>query len=354
LQERAKPELPTVEGEDTVEPSVRLYVGIDVGKRQVDVALGADAAARRFSNDDEGIEAILKLLAGPERVERVVLEASGGYQRQLLAALLAKGYPAVAVNPRQVRDFAKAAGKLEKTDAVDAGVLALFAERMKPHIRPVPDETLAEVSDWISRRRQLMEMLVAEKNRQQQAKGRVRRSIEQHIAWLKEQLRDNEKDLMGTMKSCPSWDAVVEVLDAEKGVGRLSAISLLAALPELGTLNRKKIAKLAGLAPISHDSGSFRGQRKIRGGRTAARSALYMATLVGTRCNPTLRTFYARLLAAGKCKSVALTACMRKLLTILNAIVRKQRLQMAAQAAAARQAGEAALAAAQGSPGQPI
>jgi transposase len=311
-----------------VENSGSLYVGIDIGKRQLDVALGADAAVQSFGNDDEGIEAVLKLLA-VRQVERVVLEASGGYQRQLLAALLASKHPAVAVNPRQVRDFARAAGKLEKTDKVDARVLALFAERMKPEIRPAPDATLEELSQWIARRRQLLEMLVAEKNRRHQATGRVRRNIEQHIKWLNQQIRENEKDLSDTMKSCPSWDAVVELLDEEKGIGRLSAISLLAALPELGTLDRKKIAKLAGLAPISRDSGSFRGRRSIHGGRSAARMALYMATLVATRFNPTIRTFYARLLAAGKPKALALTACMRKLLTILNAIVRKHRLGLA-------------------------
>lgn len=308
-----------------------LFVGIDVGKRQVDVAFGASAAVQSFKNDDEGIEAILKLLEG-QQVELIVLEASGGYQRQLLAALLASKHPAVAVNPRQVRDFARAAGKLEKTDSVDARVLALFAERMRPEVRPAPDETLEEISQWIVRRRQLMEMLVAEKNRRQQTSGGVRRNIEQHIKWLTKQIRENEQDLSGTMKGCPAWDAVVQLLDEEKGVGRLSAISLLAALPELGTLDRKKIAKLAGLAPISRDSGSFRGKRSIRGGRTAARLALYMATMVATRFNPTIRSFYSRLLAAGKCKALALTACMRKLLTILNAIVRKHRAAIAVPA----------------------
>jgi transposase len=310
-----------------VESSETVYVGIDVGKRHVDLALGETAVVQRFANDDEGIEAILKLLDGL-RVELVVLEATGGYQRQLLAALLAKKHPAVAVNPRQVRDFARSNGKLEKTDQLDARILSLFAERIKPAVRPLPDEIFAEVSQWIARRRQLMEMLVAEKNRRQQATGRVRRNIEEHITWLNEQIRDNEKDLSGTMKSCPSWNAVVELLDEEKGIGRLSAISLLAALPELGTMNRRKIAKLAGLAPICRDSGRFRGQRTIQGGRLAARSALYMATLVATRFNPTIRAFYTRLLASKKPKALALTACMRKLLTILNAIVRKHRLAL--------------------------
>ncbi len=309
-----------------------LNVGIDVGKKEMVVALGPDGPVHTFTNDDAGIEGALRLLEG-RQLDRVLLEATGGYERQILASLLAAKHPAVAVNPRQARDFAKSAGKLEKTDKVDARVLALFAERMKPDLRPVADATLEAFSDWVSRRRQLMEMLVAEKNRRQQTKGAIRRNIEEHIDWLTKQIRQNEKDLSGMMKDCPTWNALVELLDEQKGVGRLSAISLLAALPELGTLNRKKIAKLAGLAPISRDSGSFRGQRSIAAGRVAARLALYMATLTATRCNPAIRTFYKRLLAAGKPKALALTAAMRKLLTILNAIARTHRLQKALPAA---------------------
>lgn len=300
------------------------FIGIDVGKRHVDVALGPEGPVQRFTNDDEGIEGVLRLLAG-HRVGLVVLEASGGYQRQLLAALLGSKLPAVAVNPRQARDFAKAIGKLEKTDRVDARMLALFAERVRPSVRAVPDETIEQVSDWLGRRRQLVEMLTAEKNRRLQAKGAIRRNIESHITWLKAQLRDTEKDLSRTMASCPAWDAVVEVLDAQRGIGRLAAITLMAVVPELGTLDRKKIAKLVGVAPLSRDSGMYRGRRTIWGGRAAARSCLYMVTLVATRHNPTIRAFYTRLLAAGKPKMLALTASMRKFLTILNALVRQHR-----------------------------
>ena len=310
-----------------------VYVGIDVGKRQVDVALGVDGEVHTFGNDDEGIEKVLGLMQGC-RVERAVLEATGGYQRQLLAALIAKGVPAVAVNPRQAREFARAMGKLEKTDKIDARVLALFAERMRPELRPIPDETITQVSEWLARRRQLMEMLVAEKNRRHQATGAVRRNVEKHITWLQKEIRDNEKDLSGPIEACPSWNAIVELLDAQKGLARLSAISLVAVLPELGTLNRKQIAKLAGLAPLSRDSGLSRGRRFISGGRTAARTAIYMATLVATRFNPAIRTFYRRLLANGKPKIVALVASMRKLLTILNAIVRDHRRTQATPAAA--------------------
>lgn len=301
-----------------------IFVGIDVGKYQVDVALGDEGPVEQFKNDDEGIERVLKLLAG-HRVGLVVMEASGGYQRQLLAALLAQKLPALAVNPRQARDFAKALGKLEKTDKVDARMLALFAERIRPAVRPLPDETLEQVSGWLARRRQLVEMLTAEKNRRLQAKGAIRRNIEAHISWLKAQLRDTEKDLSDTMSSCPAWNAVVDLLDAQPGIGRLAAITLMAVIPELGTLDRKKIAKLVGVAPLSRDSGLFRGRRSVWGGRAAARSCLYMATLVATRHNPQIKAFYARLLAAGKPKLLALTASMRKFITILNAIVRQHR-----------------------------
>lgn len=303
-----------------------MFVGIDVGKHKVDVALGVDGPVPEFKNDEEGIEAVLQVLA-EQQIGLVVLEATGGYQRQLLASMLAKGVPAVAVNPRQTRDFAKAVGKLEKTDKVDARILALFAERVRPPVRQVPDETLEQVSDWLARRRQLVEMLTAEKNRRHQAKGAIRRNIESHITWLKTQLRDTEKDLSDTMSSCPAWDAVVDLLDAQRGIGRLAAITLMAVIPELGTLDRKKIAKLVGVAPLSRDSGTFRGRRTICGGRAAARSCLYMATLVATKHNPVIRAFYARLLAAGKPKMLALTASMRKFITILNAIVR-QHLQL--------------------------
>jgi transposase len=301
-----------------------MFVGIDVGKYQVDVALGTDGPVQQVKNDDEGIESILQLLAG-HRIGLVVLEASGGYQRQLLAAMLAKKLPAVAVNPRQARDFAKAIGRLEKTDKVDARMLALYAERIRPPVRQMPDEALEQVSDWLARRRQLVEMLTAEKNRRQQARGPIRRNIESHITWLKKQLRETETDLSDTMSGCPAWDAVVELLDDQRGIGRLTAITMMAVIPELGLLDRKKIAKLAGLAPLSRDSGTFRGRRKIWGGRSAARACLYMATLVATRHNPTIKAFYARLLAAGKPKMLALTASMRKFLTILNAIVRQHR-----------------------------
>lgn len=298
-----------------------VFAGIDVGKYHVDLALGSDGEVSRFKNDDGGIEQILGVLKG-RPVGLVVLEATGGYERQVMASLLGAGLPAVAVNPRQTRDFAKALGRLEKTDKVDARVLALFAERIRPPVRPLADESLREVLDWLTRRRQLVEMLVTEKNRVQQAKGAVRRDIEQHITWLKKRIRESEQDLSALLADCPAWDARVELLDAQKGVGRVAALTLVASLPELGTLNRKQIAKLVGVAPLSRDSGISRGQRSCWGGRAAVRACLYMATLVAIRHNPTIRPFYARLRAAGKPKMVALVAAMRKFLTILNALTR--------------------------------
>lgn len=297
------------------------YGGIDVGKHHLDVAFGTRGEVARFSNGDKGIEELLAALKG-RTISLIVLEASGGYQRQVTAALVGAGWPVVAVNPRQVRDFAKAVGRLEKTDKVDAQVLALFAARIRPAVRPPVDESLQNVQDWMARRRQLVEMLTAEKNRAQQAKGAVRRDIQQHIDWLKKRLRDSERDLSDILRNSPAWDARVELLDQHKGIGRVAALTLVASLPELGTLNRKQIAKLVGLAPLSRDSGTMRGKRTCWGGRAAVRACLYMATMVATRHNPTIRAFYARLLAAGKPKKLALVASMRKFLTILNAVTR--------------------------------
>jgi transposase len=304
--------------------SRRLFVGIDVGKYHVDIALSGEREVSRFKNTDEGIEEILRLLEG-RAVELVVLEASGGYERQILASLLGAGIPAVAVNPRQARDYAKALGKLEKTDAVDARMLARFAESVRPPVRSRPSEELAEVQDWLARRRQLVEMLVAEKNRSQHATGGVLKDIREHIEWLKKRIRDNERELGDLLKNAPEWNAEVEILDGEKGIGRIAALTLLAAVPEMGKLNRKQIAKLVGVAPLCRDSGTLRGKRTCWGGRADVRACLYMATLVAARFNETIRAFYRRLTSAGKPKKLALVACMRKLLTILNARVRDHR-----------------------------
>lgn len=303
----------------------KLFVGIDVGKYHVDIALSGDSEVKRFKNDDAGIESILELLKG-RGVALVVLEATGGYERQVLATLLGANIPAVAVNPRQARDYAKALGRLEKTDAVDARMLSMFAAAVRPPVRPAVSPEIAAVQDWISRRRQLVEMLVAEKNRRQHTKvAGVLKDIRAHIEWLEGRIKENQKDLRGLLENAPEWNAEVELLDDIKGVGPVTAFTLLAAVPELGTLNRKKIAKLLGVAPLCRDSGTLRGKRTCWGGRANARACLYMATLTAVRSNDVIAPFYRRLLAAGKSKKVALVACMRKFLTILNARLRDHR-----------------------------
>lgn len=303
----------------------KLFVGIDVGKYHVDIALSGDSEVKRFKNDDAGIESILELLKG-RGVALVVLEATGGYERQVLATLLGANIPAVAVNPRQARDYAKALGRLEKTDAVDARMLSMFAAAVRPPVRPAVSPEIAAVQDWISRRRQLVEMLVAEKNRRQHTKvAGVLKDIRAHIEWLEGRIKENQKDLRGLLENAPEWNAEVELLDDIKGVGPVTAFTLLAAVPELGTLNRKKIAKLLGVAPLCRDSGTLRGKRTCWGGRANARACLYMATLTAVRSNDVIAPFYRRLLAAGKRKKVALVACMRKFLTILNARLRDHR-----------------------------
>jgi transposase len=312
-----------------------IFVGIDVGKDYLDVAFSHEPKALRFRNNDAGIAELLELMR--ERpIALAVMEASGGYQRLALATLAAAGIAVVAVNPRQARDFAKAMGLLEKTDAVDARALMLFAERVKPEVRPQPDAQLQEFQELLMRRRQITDMLVAEKNRRDQARSaRVRKSVQEHIDWLKKQLQDVDTELKGQVENSPSWNAQVELLKQLPGIGKVTAFTMLCVVPELGTLNRKQIAKLVGVAPLCRDSGKHSGRRSIWGGRGEARAVLYMATLTATRFNPDIKAFYQRLLAAGKLKKVALVACMRKLLVTLNAIVRKHLAQQPGAATSA-------------------
>jgi transposase len=300
-----------------------VFVGIDVSKDFLDVAYSHRSDTPRFANSETGLEELIGTLDSLD-VQLVVMEASGGYQRLALASLLKTGIPSVAVNPRQVRDFARALGKLEKTDQVDAKVLMLFGQRIRPPVRPATDAETSLFSELMQRRRQLVEMLVAEKNRFGQAQSsRVRKNIQEHIDWLKKQLQNTEGELKQRVKACPAWDAKVELLEQLPGVGRVTVLTLLSVLPELGTLNRKQIAKLAGLAPLARDSGRQTGKRHVWGGRSAVRACLYMATLVATKHNPVIKAFYARLVSAGKPKKLALVAAMRKLLTILNAMLRE-------------------------------
>lgn len=301
-------------------------VGIDVAKAELEIAVRPSGERWTAANEASGIRELVVRLTALAPV-RIVLEATGGYELALVGALATAGLPLVVVNPRQVRDFAKATGQMAKTDRLDAEVLALFAERVHPAIRPIPDELHRELEAVLSRRRQLLEMLQAERNRLGQVfttGHSVRRSLTRHIAYLEKQVRETDTELGELIRTSPVWREREDLLRSVPGVGRVVATTLLAELPELGRLTRKEIAKLVGLAPLARDSGKQRGKRFIRGGRAQVRAVLYMGALVATRRNAVIGRFYTRLLAAGKPKKLALTACMRKLLTILNSMVRSQ------------------------------
>jgi transposase len=302
-----------------------MHIGIDVAKDELVVAVRPSGETWTVRNDEGGVRALCDALSARTPV-LIVLEATGGYELVCAAALAAAGLPVVVVNPRQVRDFARATGQLAKTDRIDAAVLALFAERVRPEMRAIPDAAAQELTTVLARRRQLIEMLQAERNRVGQVFGRghrsVRNSLKAHIAFLEKQLRSTETDLGALVRATPAWRERDDLLQTVPGIGTIISCTLVGELPELGQLSRRAIAKLAGVAPLSRDSGTYRGQRFIQGGRASVRTALYMAALVGARRNPTLRAFYQRLVAAGKPKKVALVACMRKLLTILNTMVR--------------------------------
>lgn len=296
-----------------------LFVGIDVSKDLLQVAAGEHQWT--IGNDPAGIADLVERLARL-KPRLVVLEATGGLEIPAAAALAAAEVPAAVVNPRQVRDFAKATGRLAKTDAIDASILAQFGEAVRPPVRPCTDANTRELAHLVVRRRQLIEMLTAEKNRLARAVPSVRRLIERHIDWLTHELKDLDDNLKDAVQSSPVWREKEDLLKSAPGVGRVVAVTLLAALPELGQLNRKQIAALVGVAPLNRDSGTLRGKRTVWGGRAHVRAALYMGALVAMRFNPTIKAFYERLLAAGKKPKVALTACMRKLLTILNAMLK--------------------------------
>jgi len=299
----------------------RVYVGIDVAKDSFEMAVHSSSERWHFSNDERGVGKAVTCLRDMAP-KLVVLEATGGYEFPLVTALAAAKLPVAVVNPRQVRDFAKSTGKLAKTDILDAQVLAHFGQGVNPEPRPIPDDKAKELNDILARRRQLVEMVAAEKNRLHTASEVVKGDVREHIAWLKQRLADLDKDLRCRIKESPIWREKDNLLRSVPGVGPVTSATILAELPELGTLNRRQIATLVGVAPLNRDSGTLRGKRTIWGGRAAVRAALYMATLAATRRNPVIRNFYNRLLAAGKLKKVALTACMRKLLTILSAIVK--------------------------------
>lgn len=298
-----------------------LFIGIDVSKAVLDVGVIPAEEVKRFTNDVDGCKELVSWLS-EAKPELVVLESTGGLEMQSAGALTSAGLPTVIVNPRQVRNFAKALGKLAKTDAIDALVIARFAQAVQPEVRPFNDEQTLELKALITRRKQLSDMLVAEQNRLKSAHLRIKKSISTSICWLKSQIEDTDKDIADSISNNDIWRDKEEILTSVKGVGPVLTASLLCMLPELGALNRKKISALVGVCPYNRDSGYFRGKRCISGGRADIRSVLYMATLTATRFNPVIKAFYQRLKEAGKVPKVAIVACMRKLLTILNAMMK--------------------------------
>lgn len=301
-----------------------LFVGVDVAKERLDVAIRPSGESWSDANDEAGVAALLARLR-PLHPALIVCEATGGFERLAIGTLAAAGLPVVVANPRQVRDFARATGQLAKTDQLDAGILALFAERVRPTPRPLPDAAAQLLDAVLTRRRQLLEMLTAEKNRLGFAPKPLHRGIQAHIRWLEGQLDDVTTELAALIEASPVWRAKDDLLQSVPGVGPIVSYTLLGELPELGTLSHKQIAALAGVAPLARDSGTLRGKRMVWGGRASVRTALFMSAMCGRRWNPALKVFYDRLIAAGKPKKVALIACARKLLTILNAMVRTNR-----------------------------
>jgi len=303
----------------------RIFVGIDVAKDRLDVHVRPSGEAFAVARDGEGVAELATRLAATNPA-LIVLEATGGFETVAAAALGAARLPLAVVNPRQIRDFARATGQLAKTDRLDAEAIALFAERVRPEPRPLPDDQARFLGELVARRRQVIEMIVAEGNRARLLEShRLKKRIERHRRALQDELTEIEVDLGDAIRGSPAWRENEDLLKSVPGVGDALTRTLIAELPELGTLDRKKIAALVGVAPFNRDSGTLRGRRMVWGGRASVRAALYMAALVASRFNPVIARFYRRLLAAGKPKKLALTACMRKLLTILNAILRDRK-----------------------------
>lgn len=304
------------------------YLGIDVAQAELVVAREGVAGSKVYPNTDRGHRDLLNHLSEDgSSIELIVLEATGGYERRVVAVLAEAGLPVAVVNPRQVRDFAKATGQLAKTDALDAQIIATFGSMVRPDVRPLPSKELDDLRELLARQQQLQQMIVAETSRLLQANGRggrqkLRREIKSHIADLKKRLKMLDADLDDTLKASPLWKEQDDLLQSVPGIGKQTTRTLLGILPELGKVSAAEIARLAGLAPINRDSGKMRGKRRIGGGRPRVRAVLYMATLAATRYNPVVKAWYQRLLAAHKVKKVAIVACMRKLLVVLNAMVK--------------------------------
>jgi transposase len=319
LQERELSKEPMMKSQD-------VYVGIDVSKDTLEVAVIPCNRDWSLKNDPSLFPDLIKQLLELKPV-RIVMEATGGLETLLAAQLAGAGLPVVVINPRQARDFAKAVGQLTKTDRVDAYLLARFAEAVKPPLRLIPEEPTRELANLLARRNQLVEMRVAEKNRRGKPSlsKQITRDLDDHIEWLGRRIKHLDNDLRETLRKTPAWRVNDDLLQSVKGVGPTTSLTLLVLLPELGTLDAKRIAALAGLAPRNKESGKRRGPAHIRGGRSSVRAALYMATLSATRSNPLIKAFYKHLLESGKPHKVALTACMRKLLVVLNAMIKNQK-----------------------------
>lgn len=298
------------------------WIGLDIAKDTVVMAVAGETDTATFATSADGLTALVAALRARQPT-LLVLEATGGYERPCVAACVVARLPVVLVNPRQVRAFAQAMGRLAKTDAIDAHVLAAFAERVQPAVRPFPDAATQELEAVVTRRQQLVTMCSAERQRLAQAhSAAVRRSLEAHIAWLRQQIDDSDDQLDTLIRESPVWRQHEDLLQSVPGIGPITARTLLATLPELGTLERRPLASLVGVAPLNHDSGRYQGRRAPWGGRAEVRRVLYMAALTAVRFNPVIKAFYERLLAAGKRPKVALVAAMHKLLTLLNAIIR--------------------------------
>jgi transposase len=306
-----------------MEREKEVFVGIDVSKEKLDVAVRPSGELMSFSNDEDGISVMADFIK-PFSPLLIVFEATGGLETASVGMLAAKGLPVVVINPRQVRDFAKATGRLAKTDAIDAHVIARFGEAVRPEVRPLKDEETKKLAALITRRRQIVEMITAEKNRLSRTTPWTLKDIQNHVAWLEKCLKKADKNLNDLLRKSPVWREKNDILQSTPGVGPVLSMTLLSNLPELGALNRKQIAALVGVAPLNRDSGSFRGKRMIWGGRASIRSVLYMSVTCAIRFNPVIKKFYQRLRDAGKLHKVAMTACMRKLLVILNTMIKNR------------------------------
>ncbi len=300
----------------------KVFAGIDVSKGTLDMAVRPDGKSMTVDNNDEGIRELADYL---KQVSPglVVFEATGGLEALAASALAAKGFAVAVVNPRQVRDFAKATGRLAKTDAMDAEVIAHFAEAVKPEVRPLKDEDEQELSALVARRGQVVQMLVAEKNRLgRTGRKRIRKELKEHIVWLEKKLKNIDKNIESAIKESPLWRVKDDLLRSVPGVGKVLSMLLMAKMPELGRLDRRQVAALVGVAPLNRDSGLMKGRRSVWGGRADVRTALYMATLSAVRFNPVISAFYVQLKEKGKKPKIALTACMRKLIVMLNAMMK--------------------------------